>query len=541
MASKKHEITSKPAPIGGLNARDGISIMPEGDAVNLVNWVADTFGLRTRKGFREWAVGFPGDPTISSIFSHIAANSAPPDSVFLTVPVTVPGEMFAATDEDLYDITDTTNAPVSVHSLSGTPGAGWLHTTRISNIAGAFTLICSEVDGYFYYNGTTFTAPTMGAGAGQIANVDPADLVFCMTWKRRAWFVERDSTSAWYLPIDSITGAAVEFDFGAIFKNGGSLSYLANWTLDAGEGIDDFLVVVSSLGDVAVYKGTDPANSATFGLVGTWSIGQIPVGRRAFAQYGGDLVILSADGITPVSLITRGGSTLLVASGSEYSTKIRSPLARDMRYSFTSLGWQLFLHPTERLFIANVPDQASEVDKQYAMSTTLNSWSVFSGIPAYCYGMNTGYAFAGTRDGRVLLLFDGFLDNVEYGQTAGDPINGVVQPAFGYFNSPAETKHFHMARVSFLAYGPPTLTVDMNVNFSVKTPVGVASFAEDNRSRWDVDYWGSATWGGSLQTYAEWAGVSGVGFSGAANIRTQISVDTTLTSIDYMYSVGGPL
>lgn len=535
MAAK---IETRAAPVGGINARDAIAAMPETDAIDLINWVPDTFGVRTRKGYREWAINFPDNAPVKSLMSWMGPATAFPGGTFLDVPTELPGFMFAATDDGIYDITVTTDAPVLSRALSGADGCGWLSSVALANSGGTFLAVVSETDGYFYFNGVAWTTPTFGTGPGQFGGINPSAVAFVTSWKRRLWFIERNSTSAWYLPVDSITGVATEYDFGPLFKRGGSLAYIANWTIDAGEGIDDFMVVASSNGDIVVYKGTDPASSSTFQAVGTWSVGQIPEGRRAFAQYGGDLVILSADGINPVSFVTRGGSGILQATGQEYSSKIRAPLGQDLRASFTTKGWQLLFHPTERLLLCSIPDYGGYRSRQYAMSTTLNSWCQFQNIPVLCYGSSGGYVLSGTNDGRVLLLFSGYFDNIPYGENTGDGIAGVVQPAFSYLGSPAMQKLFTMLRPNFLAVDVPSVVSGVSVDFEVQNPTGVSSFPVGTAGLWDVTKWDSAIWGGKKLSYAEWVTVGGLGFSGAASLMTTCVADTVLVSIDYMFEAG---
>lgn len=534
-------IESVPAPIGGLNSRDAIAAMPPTDAVNLVNWVPDTFGIRARKGYREWAINFPSDLAVEGIMSYFAPSTTIPGGTFLTDPTSMPGKLFAATNAAIYDITSQTNAPASVQALSGNSFAGWFSSVMLTNAGGSFLLACSEADGYFTYDGTNWLKVTAGAGANQINGVDPANFVQCALWKRRAWFVERNTSKAWYTATDALYGSVSAIDFGPLFKHGGSLAYLANWTIDAGEGIDDFLVAVGSNGDVLVYKGTDPSSAANFQLVGTWYVGQIPVGRRGFTQFGGDLVIVSADGIFPISYVTRGGAALLQASSKEYSSKIRPTIGADLRASFTERGWDMILHPSERLMIVNVPNYAAVTNRQYAMSTTINEWTILNDMPIYCLGSSVGYTFAGTEDGRVLLLFTGFFDDVPYGESIGTGIRGVIQPAFSNFKSPALEKQFTMIRPNFLAVDAPSLQIGINVNYSPSQPIGTPSFAAQQNSLWDVDDWDVALWAGEQRVFSAWASVGGIGFAGAASLVTSTVADTVLTSIDYMFMTGGPM
>lgn len=528
-------VVSHPAPIGGVNARDGLANMPETDAVELVNWIPDSGGVRCRKGFREWATNLPSE--VQSVMAYFSPATTYPAGTFLTSPTTMPGKLFAATKEGIYDITTSTDAPAASKLLAGSAYSGWFSSTMLTNTAGSFLLACSEDDGYLTYDGSTWLSVTMGAGATQIAGVDPSTFVHVLNWKRRAWFVQKNSTKAWYLPVDQLYGTAVAFDFGPLFKNGGHLSYLANWSIDAGEGIDDFLVAVSSNGDVAVYKGTDPSSGSTFGLVGMWTVGQIPVGRRAYAQYGGDLVLTSADGVFPISFVTRGGAQLLVASSSEYSSYIRAKLGPQIRKSFTYRGWDMFLHPSERLLLINIPDETQK-GSQWAMNTTLNRWCRLQDIPVTCFGATGGYSFSGTADGRVLLLFSSFYDNVPYGESEGDPIYGIVQPAFSSFGTPAMSKLLTMLQLHFVGAAEPGVAV------SVATDYGGVSFytyprvSVDGSSLWGTGRFDSAIWsaeGG--RAFSGWIGVGAEGAALSPVVQTACVGDVILSSIDYQFRV----
>ena len=78
------------------------------------------------------------------------------------------------------------------------------------------------------------------------------------------WVIENDTLSAWYLPVDSVGGAATEYDLSGIFRLGGYLLAGGTWTMDAGEGVDDYWIAVTSEGEVVVYQGTDPSSANTW-------------------------------------------------------------------------------------------------------------------------------------------------------------------------------------------------------------------------------------------------------------------------------------
>lgn len=532
-------IDTQPAPIGGLNARDSIANMGPTDALRLVNWIPDSNGLRCRNGYKDWATGFGA--SVGSILPYFASSSTFPSGAYLTAPTSIPGKLFAAIDAGIYEISTPTSAPTLSLALSSATNAGWFSSCVMSNSAGSYTLACSEADGYFTYDGAAWLRRVAGAGATQINGVNPNNLVHVNMWKRKAWFVERDTANLWYLPSDAIAGTATLFNVGPQLRRGGSIAYTANWTLDAGEGIDDLFVIVSTNGEVLIYKGTDPASAATFAIVGTWPVGQIPLGRRGYCQYGGDLVLLSTDGVTPISAITRGGSTALVASGSEYSSKIRPLLGAGLRSSFTTFGWQMILHPTERIIMINTPDYSGVVSQQFVLSTTVNQWCLFNDIPIRCLGSLGGYTFAGTASGKVLILFTVEYDAVPRTTNAGNLISGDVIPAYSYFGTPALEKHFLMVRASFTSRAAVSVLIDVTVDFTLIPPAGTVSFASTSASLWGTGTWGTALWSGDLRAYAEWVSVSGIGYAGAATMLTSCIGGTGLASIDYMTLAGGPL
>lgn len=530
------QIKSIAAPIGGLNTRDGYANMPETDAIDLVNWIPDTGGIRCRKGYLEWFTNLGAE--VRSIFGYFTPSTVFPGGNYLVTPTSMPGKLFAATDAAIYDVTTSGSIPSVAQALSSGAQSGWIFSQQMTNSAGTFLLVTSETDGYYTYDGTTWLKVTLGGGANQVSGIDPATFTRVLIWKRRAWFVLANSTRAAYLAVDAPYGAASSFDFGPVFKNGGKLSFLASWTIDAGEGIDDFLVAVSNLGDVAVYKGTDPANATSFALVGTWQIGQIPEGSRGFVQYGGDLLLLGANGLYPVSYVTRGGAEFLQASSKEYTSKISPSIGQDLRASFTIRGWQMIIHPTERLLIVNVPNYSGVSNRQWAMSTTLNQWTKFVNIPASCLGWHAGYMFSGDSNGRVLLTLNGGYDNVPLGSSTGAGIEGTIVPAFTQFGVPALQKQVTALRPVFLSVDSPSAICDVSVDYRITTPSGAIVTPVSNTSLWNSGLWNSAVWGGSTQTYANWYTAGEAGFAFSATIKTVTVGDTVMSQVDYIVRVG---
>lgn len=529
-ANRPRQISqSLPAPLGGLNARDALQSMPATDALELVNWVAQQYGVRTRKGWREWATGF-GAP-VRTLMTY-----QPNREALATFRI------FAATDAGIYDVTASTSAPAVSLALPGTDGYGYLSSIQIVQAGGSFLLTCSHQGGYRYYNGTTWTTPAFGTAAGQVGGIDPSNLVFVTTWKSKVWFIEKNSSNAWYLPTNQITGVAKKIELGQFFTRGGKLAFIATWTIDAGEGIDDFIVFASENGEVLIYKGTDPDSAGAFAKVGTFYVGALPVGRRGFTSLGGDLLILSELGIQPLSYVTRGGQSLLRSSSVDYLAKIQPRLAELVAQYSNTVGWAMTFFPRESFMIVDVPVGATTEYQQYVLYTNTNTWSQFKSIPSNgssCVANNQ--LFFGTDDGRVCQAHTGYFDNVPLGSSTGNGIYGKIQTAYNYFGQPGANKQFLMVRPNFQATDRPSVVCTMLADFQTAVTQGTPISSAPVGARWDVSLWDQARWAGALQSFADWYGVEALGYTGSLVMDTVCPGDTFLASIDYSMERGGLL
>lgn len=541
---KLQDIQSIPAPVGGINARDSIAAMPPTDAIGLLNWIPQQYGVRSRKGYQEWAIGMGGVPVRDILTWFGPTTTIPTTANFQVAPTTMPGKVFAATDAAIYDITSQTTTPSTAVTLSNTLNAGSISAVNFANSAGGWTLACSETDGYYTYDGTTWLHVSLGAGGTQVLGIDPTTFAAVNIWKRRAFFVVKNSAAIWYLPVDSLYGTAQKLDLGPEMPHGGAIAWIANWTIDAGEGIDDLLVIASENGDIIIYKGTDPASITTFSLVGVWYAGEIPKGRKCFTKFGGDLLIVSNLGLIPLSYITRGGANVLGTGTGNYTDKIQQLFGIDISSTFNFFGWQAMQLPRENLLILTVPNTAAGVYTQYVMNTINNQWCQFSSMPMNCVRNVANWAMFGTIDGRVCLAFNGFTDNALLNGTPGVAITGLIQPAFSYFpkdGGVSGNKHFLMVKPTFMSTVKPGVVLAMNVNFMIAPPIGTPIPGASTGAVWDGATWDVSVWGGLSSVYSDWLSVEGLGYTGQVSMATAVNADTTLVSIDYMMEPGGPM
>jgi hypothetical protein len=545
-------ITALTLPSKGMNARDTFAAMGPEFAISLVNVIVEPYGLKTRKGYTEWATNFPSAAPVWTVMNYYPATAVPvtlalpfPRSNFTRLiiepradPLPPAGKLFAAQGGQIYDVTAGGGGPWIAQAGVVGPTDFWTWL-NFQNLAGSFLCITNDGGGYAIYNGVSWSMPTQGAGIGQINGVNPALFAFVASFKKRLWFVEKNSTRAWYLPVSQITGTVTQFNFGEQFRKGGHLVALANWTVDGGEGIDDYLVAISSQGDVVVYKGVDPDDATQFALHGVWDVGALPVGRRSVTQTGGDVFILSQFGVTPLSVLL--SASALGAIEEKRMTYLIAPLiARLMRDYATFPGWQFRMVQKEELALIGVPLEAPQFGGQFfVLKTTSGAWSVLKNLPYVSTANIDAACFAGTRDGRVVRAFDGNVDNVHLNEAAGTAIQCQVTPAYQPMGMPGQQKVFKLVRPTFITTLTPTLTLQILTDYGLPKPTVTPTLPNLAQSLWNVDKWDEGVWSGVQQPIKEWLGCQGVGFVGTVQLDYSGQSNCLLASIDFWTEQGG--
>ena len=516
--------------MGSINSVSPAGRLPPGDCLLRYNLIPAEYGLRVRLGSREWVTGLDGEPYTLLPFTGSASGGAA-------------NKLFACTSTGIWDVTSSTAAPTQVVAFGVVDTtSGWGTSVVFVRAAGAghFLLYCDESNGYFVYDevGGTWTQPTMGGGAGQVANVNPADLVFVTVWKNRVWFVERDCGSAWYLDLDSVYGAATEFNFGKDFKAGGDLRGLWSWTGTAGAGLDDALVAISGGGDVIVYQGTDPDTAGAFGIVGRWDIGAVPVGRRIAHPLGGDLLIMSSMGILRASTLDTSSS-----KPSQYETARISNLWNKKQISYRALrGWGMALHPEDATLIVIVPVQDGAETEQLAMGIEAKAWSQYRDLQmGVCAVPWDGTLYYGSIDGRVLKM-TGYVDGITLADpSAYDTIQWALLTGFTDLGSPVQ-KRVQMLIPNLLSESPVSYVTRAKYKWDlteiIDSPEAVSANGE---SLWDVATWDSGLWSGEYTPTQGVKGAAGVGREFAVAIRGESASRTVLTGIYVTFDTGGPL
>ncbi len=481
------------APVGGWNARDALPNMAPTDAVLLTNFFPGTSSVIQRYGYTQKSTGLGAQ--VESIFSYAGTST---------------DKLFGVAGGKIYNC--TTTGAVGAADVSGLTNSRFQYI-NVATGAGNFMMCVNGADKLRGYDGSAWY--TDGGGAHDITNVDTASCIGINLFKNRVWLIQNASLNAWYLPTSAIAGAATAFPLQGVATLGGYIMAMGTWTMDAGYGVDDMAVFVTNKGEVIVYKGTDPASPTTWALVGVWRLGA-PIGRRCLYKYGGDLLLISQDGVAPMSTALQSDR---LDQRAEITDKIQKAVSDAVTNYGTNYGWQILSLPKQNQLYINVPITTGGSQQQYVMNNITKSWCNFTGWNANCLEIYGDDMYFGAN-GFVGKAWDGLSDNGANIQTNG-------KQAFNYCGDPGAYKRWTLMRPMILSNGAPTSLCSIDVDFQDVTPTGTLAFSSSTYATWDgvgaASQWDTAIWGGDLSIIRNWQGVNGMGNCAAPRLQTASS------------------
>jgi hypothetical protein len=286
------------------------------------------------------------------------------------------------------------------------------------------------------------------------------------------------------------------------------------------------------MGEVIVYKGTNPSDSNAWSEVGVWQMGQT-FSRRCFFKFGGDLLLLTQDGLVPMSAALQSSR---LDPRVNLTDKIFYAVSQAATNFYAEFGWQINYFASENMLILNIPTGAGF--EQYVMHTITKSWARFTDVNAICWEVS--------GDNKIFFGANGFVGEF-YSDTSDDGNNIVAncQQAYSYFDSRGQLKRFTLIRpILQTDNGVPTVLCGISTDFDTVPLTNQITFnpALLSLAKWDVAKWDDARWGGFLTTTKNWQGVSGLGFSGSVNLNVASQgIDFRWASTDYVMESGGVL
>lgn len=479
-------------------------------AISLENFFPKPSFCEIRGGCSTHATGMTGNG------KTLAVYNAPSGSSYL----------YCYTASGIYDVTGS--GAVGASKLARTNGKH--QTTMFGDGSNNWLIAVNGVDKPAYYDGSTWTAVD-NASTPALTGLTTTNIIGVFEFKGRLIFIEKSSLSFWYLASGAAGGALTEFDLSGVAKKGGYLMAGATWTFDGGSGPDDRAVFVTSEGEVIVYTGTNPSSSTTWALTGTFDLAK-PLGRRCLQKYGGDVILLTQNGVFPLSSALQSA---MIDNRTAITNIIDNTFTDVARSYGGTFGWEAIIHPTQSALIVNIPIAEDGTHHQYVMNTITKAWCKFTGWSAETFAVmgNTLYYANGTT---VVKAWTGTSDN-------GSNIVAYGKQAFSYFGDTGAQKRFSMFRPVLATDGSLSFLTDIDVDFNDTEITGTATYSVPAQSTWDSSTWDGSAWGGGFEVRKEWTSPDeNVGYCASGKIKISTGqVAVQWMASDYVYESGGIL
>lgn len=478
-----------PPPVGGWNARDALATMPPEDAERLDNWFPETTYVSPRPGSLTFAPQLNGD--VESLMQW-AGNG----SVKLLAGVS--GAL-------VYCSTSGTAGSSTI--AQGFASDQWQYINFGAG-GGNYLMMVNGTDKAWKFDGSSASTAEMTVADGSLTST----FINVNEYNARLYFIKRGSLKFYYMKIaNAISGSCESFDLSGEFNKGGELVAMGTWTRDSGDGMDDLAAFVTSQGQVAVYSGIDPSSASTWSKVGVYNI-PMPIGYRSVIKYGGDIAILTGQGVLPLSAVVNGQ-----AQQQAYITdKIRKAFAAEVYYYRNTWGWQLKFFPDANWLLVNIP--SSPTATQFVMNANTGSWCRFTGLNAICWEVYNSAPYFG-KTGKVIQANIGTNDD-------GADITIDAKQAPTVCGVPGRKKKWNLFRPHLATNGDLPLLVGVNIDFSDAPPTSLPTPLPVDYPYWDQALWDTHFWGDTAQTVSRWFSAGGYGTYGAVRLTGAVNTET---------------
>ncbi len=447
-----------PAPIGGWNSAQSIAAATPGTAIVLDNFFPTRTGIQVRGGSTLYAT--LGTEPVESFISYIGNTR----------------QFFAASDGNIYPITSVADPEVAPTPDVTGQTSDYYSSINFATTGGNFLYAVNGTDLAELYDGTSWTAVD-GSSTPAVTGVSTDVFTQVNTYRNRLYFVEANSLNVWYLPVDSIGGAASVLSLAGIFDKGGFVHFTATWSSETGaSSISSYLVVMSTEGQAAVFTGSFPGGT-DWSFQGCYDISKA-MGKNAWFRAGGDIIILTEQGMVPVSAARYKDPAAL---GLDAISKAIEPDWRLYAQQRGAVPWEVVKWDRQARFYVNCPIASPEQPKATIVGNLLTgALSRYTNWDTRCLGLHAEQAYFGTNDGTIYQAEVG-------GTDAGIPYTSQVAFAWDHLGPVSYTKTVKQAQAVFTTKRNFSYRLSDSVAYNQVFPSPPNSIVESSTSsEWDV-------------------------------------------------------
>lgn len=481
IAQKTARTVDVPAPIGGLNTRDSLSLMPITDAVTLTNWVPASTGLMCRRGYQEATTSY--STSVESVIPYVSGAIK---------------TLITAHNGNLY----TDDGAGTASSIgSGYSNNRWFAAQVSSNM-----ILVNGEDAPQQFNGSTISTPSY---SGDLATYGEENINGIVKHKSRLYMWDSRYGNFFYGGTNSVSGAFTEFDLDQVSDTAGNILEIKTISRDAGDGPDDYIAFMLDTGEVLIYQGSDPGNANDWSLVGKYMTPPL-VAKGCAISFAGDVLMVVQNDLIKLSEVIKYGSQ---EGGFNITPSKLSGAIYDAYQTYgTNYGWQLISYPTAGWIIINIPVAVGSEYIQYVVNTVTGAATKFEGWNAIQFGYLNGVLYFGAS--VDLYKADSGLDD------NGADISLVALPAYNNLGIP-QRKKVSNARQYMLSEGE--LNIDLSIGYDYEAPSfqgTQTSFADG--AEWDAADWDAENWAGLSSRLINFV-TSGVGLYVSAQTSIKLS------------------
>lgn len=483
-------------PYGGLDLVSPIDNMDPSRALELENIFPAASTPELRKGYREYADIAGTDPTRTVRALPLANGTT---------------KLVAFNGSTIYDVAFGSATAVSGTSLSTSNASTEVFKNRLFS--------CNGINPVQVYDGTTRTDSVF-------TGVTLADLINVSSYKKRIYFIKKNSFDLYYGPLNAITGALTLEDISGEFSLGGYLVFAGSYTNQTAQTSADLFFAISSEGEIVFYGGTNPGD---WQLVARYVIGK-PLGYNAVVRINNDTWILTQQGIVPVSALFASDPTQSVTSVSLNINKLISQTASNLPFSYRWHG--VFSAATRRVFIL-LPSTESQ-SKLLVWSIDTKGWTVYTLYSAedcitICEADNQ--VFYGANTSQVYQAEYGYNDR-------GFPIVFNIRTPFSFYGMRGNYKAFKDIRPLLLTTPGPRFGITLDTDFRRQLFQGTITTGTAHYTPWGSP-WGSPWSGGAEYIYDRYA-VKGQGHSASIQFTGScINSSLQIFGFEVRFDAGG--
>ncbi len=479
-----------PAPIGGWNTRDPLSVMEPTDAVSMTNLIPDIDGVAVRPGFTLTHTLLSTSHWVNSIFSW----------------QTQYGErLYAATaasagNHGLYDISTSTVSALK----TGYVNSKWQSAT----MGGVLAL----VNGGDQPQRIRYTPGNTTVDDLPIGGNNPEKFRRIHVFKSRSYFSTGEEPAFWYSAVNALGGSLTRFPIDRVARSSGNVIDINSLTRDGGSGPDDFFVIFLDSGEVLIYQGSNPGDASDWALVGRYKLGRV----LTSTQFGGKLHVVTEDdyNILPDDLITQG-----VRVPTKLSGAARDAVARE-----ASDNYQIFFDSRWGWRIINVPYASKR--EQHITNLRTGGACRFD-ISANCWARYNGELYFGGASGRVY--------RIRSGDDNGSAITFACQQAYTDFQDPFNKTVLNYRNV-WSSEGTLTYASGLGFDYDKNTMIQTQTETESGPV-WDTSPWDTTSWSTNVGAKLSWADGVGEGQSISMFVRGTTTKRSVWHHTDYRLDI----